>query len=374
MDEYNKKRSRGEQNSLGNDDEYKNLYGDLSEEVQSYLMETHPFSAKPESPRKNRARQSQEQGYETHLPTASTREDVDEVREARMQQVGNEINQIRNTPQQEGDPTRHVPRRAKNNTQEMQRYEGNEDFEDGIQYVSVMPSRKKVATPAGQPLSETAPPPSNTSPSRRRRKKDSGTTDHGRRSKKETYQEPQEYAPQEFDFDAREKQENLDYLYNDSYAYEEETFLSGKGKLVAVLFLITVILMVFLLFKTASLSNSLEVAEAEIEKQKTIETKYETLQLEKLQLEEEINALKNPFVPDENVASDDADGSGTSADAGESSDFSSTTIYTVMPGDSGWSIAQKVYNNGADFKRILDANNLTESDTITAGMKLTIPR
>ena len=41
------------------------------------------------------------------------REDVEEVREARMQQVSYEINEVSRAPQQEGDPTRYVSRRAR---------------------------------------------------------------------------------------------------------------------------------------------------------------------------------------------------------------------------------------------------------------------
>ncbi|MFI3174185.1 MAG: LysM peptidoglycan-binding domain-containing protein [Bacillota bacterium] len=375
MDDKKKRRSNNAQPPQGNEGEYDGIYGELPKEVQSYLMETHPLISKnTEKPSRSRSRsKSQQQEYESHVPTASTREDVDEVREARMQQVGSELNQIRNTPQQEGDPTKYVSRRGKSAQQENARYDGNEDFEDGIRYVSVMPSRKKASTqgPVSQSTHPTAPP-SGTSPSRRRRKKDNSGTDHGRKSKKDSQRDLQNYEPQEFDFDAREKQENLDYLYNDAYAYEDESFLSGKGKIFAVLFLITIILMVFLLFKTASLSNALELAEAEVENQKTIETKYETLQLEKLQLEEEINVLLNPVVLEDEFLTED--GETPAENAGETGDLSSTTVYTVMAGDSAWSIAQKVYNNGADFKRILDANNMSESDTVTPGMKLTIPR
>ncbi len=377
MDEKKKRRSSGTQPPLGNDVEQNGIYGELPKEVQNILMETHPLISKTPSRERGRSRQVYE---DSRIPTTSSREDVDEVREARMQQVGTEINQIRNSPQQEGDPTRYVSRRGKSDMQEEQ-FQGSDDYQDGIRYVSVMPTRKKAAPGSGQTGYPTAPPSSGTSPSRRRRKKESATTDHGRRSRKNAYKEHEEYDQQEydqqnydvqeFDFEAREKQENLDYLYNDTYAYEDETFLSGKGKFVAVLFLITVILMVFLLFKTASLSNALELAEAEVEKQKTIETKYETLQLEKLQLEEEINALRYPVEPEAEYIPEEGE---AVPDAGETSDLSSTTVYTVMAGDSAWSIAQKVYNNGADFKRILDANNMSENDTVTPGMKLTIPR
>lgn len=47
--------------------------------------------------------------------------------------------------------------------------------------------------------------------------------------------------------------------------------------------------------------------------------------------------------------------------------------YTVGPGDSFWSIAQKVYGNGSKYNLILQANNLTEKSTLRVGSVLIIP-
>ena len=51
--------------------------------------------------------------------------------------------------------------------------------------------------------------------------------------------------------------------------------------------------------------------------------------------------------------------------------------YTVMPGDSLWSIAEKVYGDGFAWNKILDANNIALNaygqPTVEIGQKLTIP-
>ena len=47
--------------------------------------------------------------------------------------------------------------------------------------------------------------------------------------------------------------------------------------------------------------------------------------------------------------------------------------YTVQSGDSPWSIAQKVYGDGAQYKTIMSANGITDSTRLRVGMVLKIP-
>lgn len=47
--------------------------------------------------------------------------------------------------------------------------------------------------------------------------------------------------------------------------------------------------------------------------------------------------------------------------------------YVVKPGESLWSIAEKVYGDGAKYRLIAEANHLDEKRRIYAGMQLTIP-
>jgi len=47
--------------------------------------------------------------------------------------------------------------------------------------------------------------------------------------------------------------------------------------------------------------------------------------------------------------------------------------YTVAKGDSLWRIAEKIYGNGSDFKKIARANNISDPDHIRPGQELVIP-
>lgn len=57
--------------------------------------------------------------------------------------------------------------------------------------------------------------------------------------------------------------------------------------------------------------------------------------------------------------------------AGQTSD---ATSYTVQYGDNLWNIAVKMYNDGYQWTKIAQANDLTNPDIIHAGNTLTIPR
>jgi nucleoid-associated protein YgaU len=54
--------------------------------------------------------------------------------------------------------------------------------------------------------------------------------------------------------------------------------------------------------------------------------------------------------------------------------ISQGTTYTVQAGDDLWKIAEKTYNDGYQWKRIAEANNLTDPNRLTAGTKLTLPQ
>ena len=52
------------------------------------------------------------------------------------------------------------------------------------------------------------------------------------------------------------------------------------------------------------------------------------------------------------------------------------TMYTVVAGDSLWKIAEKIYGNGAEYKRILEANSdklPNENTVIHPGDQLKVP-
>lgn len=49
------------------------------------------------------------------------------------------------------------------------------------------------------------------------------------------------------------------------------------------------------------------------------------------------------------------------------------TEYTVVDGDTLWSISEKVYQTGYNWEEIAKANNLTENSVLEAGQKLMLP-
>ncbi len=377
-------RTRGGSRAMSETDKdyYEDLYTDLPKEVVDILMQTHPLMGKNEdeeaSAYRSRGRSRRPQ-----------REDVEEVREARMQQVGSEINEISRAPQQEGDPTRYVSRRARNAEASEESYHSyqtaspramvmqDDEYDDGIQYVSVVPARKKSKIVEEITLQTTAAP---TSSRRRRAKEPQPFEDMGReRDNRPRYES--------LDFEERAKQEHLDSLYD--YDYDDDDEFSGKGKLAIILGVVAVILIIFLIFRTVSLNSKVEEMQNQITQSEEYKVKYEQVQLERMKLEEELENLKNP--PADAVTGEGADAANTSAgsnggNTGTSSNSGTTasapagntaggyTEYTVQSGDTAWTIAQKTLGNGAEYQKILDANGLKESDPLKIGAKIKIPK
>lgn len=350
-----------------NDNEYyEDLYNDLPKEVVDILMQTHPLMSKDENTEVNRSKRR------------PSREDIEEVREARMQQVSSEINEIRKAPQQEGDTTRYVSRRARNNYDPSGEDTNNmassghkmeqDEYDDGIQYVSVVPARKKskILEEASQQTFAPA--------KRKKFRKEENAFEDFTPNGRGRYED--------LDFAEKAKQENLDSLYDDYD--DEEDYHGGVNKLSIILGIIGLILIVFLIFKCVSLSSKLEEAQNQVTANGDLSSKYEKIQLEKMQLEEELADLKGTN-PEKSTSSADNSNTNTPSANNSSTIKSNTTTnnsgsnanaseYVVQEGDTAWSIAQKVLGNGAQYQKILDANNLKETDTISVGTKLKIPR
>ncbi len=348
---------------------YEDLYTDLPKEVVDILMQTHPLMGKNEG-------DAEATAYRSRRP--QRREDVEEVREARMQQVSYEINEVSRAPQQEGDPTRYVSRRARNTgivSEELPTSVprattvNDEEYDDGIQYVSMMPARRKSKIVEEITLQTSAP---TASPAKR-----------GKKARKEREEQPFEAMGrdprdnrpryEDVDFEERVKQENLDSLYDD---YEDDDF-GGKGKFAIILGIVALILIIFLIFRTVSLGSKLEETQNQLTNSQNYKEKYEEVQLEKMQLEEQLDKLTNPDANAGDNAEDsdtaennnDSDGNGSSAAASTGAGKE----YTIKEGDTMWTIAQSQMGNGADYQKILDANGMKESDPLKPGTKIKIP-
>lgn len=392
------KDNKGNRNDLSSDQEgsssYGDIYSELPKEVVDVLMKTHPLITKEGKEKLQRMETENSEEF-SKIPTmpSSRGGDVLEVREARMQQVGSEISEIKKTPTIEGEPTRLVTRREVNESleginvvlrtpKEVKQMNGEEENED-IQFVSVVPARNKVnekeatsfptarvgsasdenlATGIGSGLGGIG-----IGSGKKKRKKD----------KEEVSINNERPRYEDIDFEEREKQEQLDNLYDEEYDeyYEEEKMFNEKERFFTIAFGVGIVAILFLFYRTASLSTALEKAELEVATNIEMSVKYEELQLENMNLQEKIFALTNPsgeVASDSEVVEGETPTENT--DSAVSSDMGSITSYTVVKGDTGWSIAQKVYGNGSKYKEILAANNLKETDTIPVGAELTIPR
>lgn len=381
----NYKDNNSKSNLNNNDiDSCDDIYSELPKEVVDMLKKTHPLMAKEANSKSDDATNSQSEEF-SRIPSlpSSRGDDVSEVREARMQKVGDELEEIKNYPPMEGDPTKFATRRDVNEVleginvvlrtpKEVKKMNGEDDQErpkdindDGIEFVSVVPARNKfndrdaVSYPTSRVNGQTAD--------------GQGTSKKKRKMQGDNNMKNQKVPYDDIDFEEREKQEQLDNLYDDGY-YEDDVMFSGREKTFTIAFGVGIVAILFLSFRLASLSTALEKAEMDLANSLEMNTKYEELQLQNMNLQERLDALlpsDGSFV--ENSSVDGADGS-VPFEAGEEGDLGTITVYTVVEGDNGWSIAQKVYGNGSRFTEILEANGLKESDTIRVGMKLNIPR
>lgn len=364
MEEKDKLENGGQGRSMSDADKeyYADLYNDLPKEVQDILMQTHPLMGRANE-------DTEAAAYRTRRPQ---REDVEEVKEARMQQVSSEINEIRRAPQQEGDPTRYVSRRARSMESEQDSRPMDDSYNEDIQYVSVMPARKKSRIMEEVTIQTSAPPKSGGKKKKQKREREEMPfSDMERAGERPRYED--------LDFEERAKQEHLDSLYEDDY---DDYRRGGKSKLPLILGIVGLVLIIFLIFKTVTLSSQLEEAQQKVTETQDLNEKYEQVQLEKMQLQEELDALKNPDgakteeTADGETADDQTETSGsTGTTSGSTGTTSSagTKDYTVQQGDTPWTMAEKFYGNGAEYTKILEANGLQEGANIQPGDVLKIP-
>ena len=362
--------SQGRSMSDADKEYYADLYNDLPKEVQDILMQTHPLMGRANE-------DTEAAAYRTRRPQ---REDVEEVKEARMQQVSSEINEIKRAPQQEGDPTRYVSRRARSMESEYAESPrgsmAEDDYNEDIQYVSVMPARKKSRIMEEVTIQTSAPQKSGMKKKKQKKEREEMPfSDMERSGDRPRYED--------IDFEERAKQEHLDSLYGDGY--DDDYRGGGRSKLPLILGMIGLVLIVFLIFKTVTLSSQLEEAQQKVTETQDLNEKYEQVQLEKMQLQEELDALQNPdgaaaqentegnADDSETTTGDSTSGSDSNTSSSSSGSSSGTTEYTVQQGETPWSMAQKFYGNGAEYTKILEANGLQEGDNIQPGDVLKIP-
>ena len=136
-----------------------------------------------------------------------------------------------------------------------------------------------------------------------------------------------------------------------------------------ILGVVAVVLIIFLIFRTVSLSSKLEEVQNQLTQSQDYKQKYEDMQLENMQLQEKLDGKDTTSTGNSDTADTKAD---TKKDTASTS--SGTKEYTVQKGDTMWTIAQSQLGNGAEYQKILDANGLKENDTLAPGTVIKIPQ
>ena len=194
------------------------------------------------------------------------------------------------------------------------------------------------------------------------------TNTDGRESRRNRHNS---YEYDDYDLARGAKQMDLDELYSDDYD-DEESISFRPGKKLSIVFSIILIALVgFLGFRCVSLGGKLKEAQKTIADNEELSEKYETLQMDKLKLEEELNTLKSGGTPAAEGQTE-ADNNATNTASEDEGNFD---WYTVTASDnSWWTLAQRFYGDGTQYTRILEANGKTENDYLKAGDRLKIPK
>ena len=118
-------------------------------------------------------------------------------------------------------------------------------------------------------------------------------------------------------------------------------------------------LIIFLGVRTISLSAKLKEANNRIATLESLQQENEDLKMNKLSLEEDIQKYENGEDPNADTASGDSGNADT---------------YTVVAGDTFSTISMKVYGNYSGYKKIMDANGITNENDLQLGQTLKIPK
>ena len=139
-----------------------------------------------------------------------------------------------------------------------------DDYNEDIQYVSVMPARKKSRIMEEVTIQTSAPQKSGMKKKKQKKEREEMPfSDMERAGDRPRYED--------IDFEERAKQEHLDSLYDDDY----DDYRGGrKSKLPLILGIVGLVLIVFLIFKTVTLSSQLEEAQQKVTETQDLNEKY----------------------------------------------------------------------------------------------------
>ncbi len=129
---------------------------------------------------------------------------------------------------------------------------------------------------------------------------------------------------------------------------------------------VIIIIFAILFVRNLTLSAKLEEAQQKVTDFEQLQQDNEQLKLNIVALEEKLTKNGIPLTDD--TTSDENGGEKGSGDSGQ------YDTYTVVAGDTLSGISNKVYGNFSGYKKILEANGLTENSSIQIGQVLKIPK
>lgn len=168
------------------------------------------------------------------------------------------------------------------------------------------------------------------------------------------------------------------FMDNENEDFEDDDRQINYMKIGMIVGVIFIFLFIFFAVRTVSLSGKLSDAEDQIASLESLQQENEELKINKLALEEEIQSYKDGENTENN---DDENSSSGEAEApqGEEnpSEIKATTeydVYTVVEGDTFSTISTKVYGTYSGYKKIMEANGITNENGLQIGQKLKIPK
>lgn len=161
-------------------------------------------------------------------------------------------------------------------------------------------------------------------------------------------------------------------------------FVNSEARyIVAGIIIFILILFTFLIVKINSTGSQLKKANESIAGYEEMDKEHQDLLIEAGNLRTQVSELTaeldeaNDKITSLEAAATGTAGSNTTPPAPNASGNTQTQTgsrsHTVATGDTAWGLAEKYYNDGSQYGKILSANGLQEGATLGVGTVLTIP-
>lgn len=154
---------------------------------------------------------------------------------------------------------------------------------------------------------------------------------------------------------------------NENSKLRQHSEITAEGKKLIIAAGVAVFLFLFLFVRNITLTHKVNVLNSQLTDYQDMKQKNEEYKLEILSLQDKLKTNATPSEGGESISKN-------SSQQGNAGSTGKMDTYTVAEGDTLSGISQKVYGNYSGYKKILDANGLTENSNIKIGQTLKIPR